>query len=75
MATKKCPYYGWVGNLKDFEIDHSFPLSKGGSSLFLNLQWICSGCNRQKGTMTHEQYLAWRITNLYKANYGLMKVG
>lgn len=32
----------------DLEIDHIFPISKGGKSIFSNLQTLCHRCNAQK---------------------------
>lgn len=69
-----CIYCGWYGTSQSFEIDHIVPLSRGGSSSLSNLRWICSGCNRQKGKMSHEEYLTWRLVNFYTANHG-PKVG
>lgn len=70
-----CIYCGWVGLLHHFEVDHIIPLSRGGSNLPQNLRWICSGCNRQKSQMTHEEYIYWRFLNHRSANYGPAKAG
>lgn len=34
--------------LKKYQIDHVFPVAKGGSSDILNLQLLCQPCNRSK---------------------------
>ena len=36
------------GSTQDLEIDHIFPISKGGKSNFENLQTLCHWCNLQK---------------------------
>lgn len=36
------------GSTYDLEIDHIFPISKGGKSVYDNLQTLCHDCNRQK---------------------------
>ena len=66
----KCIYCGLIGLASNFEADHVIPLSRGGSNSPANLRWVCSGCNRQKGNMTPEEYVAWRIINWQKVNYG-----
>ena len=43
----RCRKCGSTG--KDLEIDHIFPISKGGKSEFDNLQTLCHRCNVQKG--------------------------
>lgn len=45
-----------VGCLKEFDpddltVDHIIPRSKGGCSCPLNLQLMCSPCNREKGSL------------------------
>lgn len=59
----------------DFEIDHVNPLSRFPLQNLIQplLDLICSGCNRQKGKMTHAEYLLWRVINFTKANFGPIK--
>jgi len=71
----KCIYCGWIGKPQDFEVDHNVPVSRMGSNNLPNLQFICSGCNRQKGNKTGAEYIIWRIFNNQIANYGPMKAG
>ena len=69
----KCIYCNWIGPISNFELDHIFPESRGGSDFFWNKQWICSGCNREKGDKTHAEYQSWRfMQNLFgqKINFG-----
>ena len=42
--------------LKDFEIDHIIPKSKGGGDYYENYQLLCSNCNKIKGSNT-QSYL------------------
>ena len=46
-AKGKCEY---CGNNKNLEFDHIVPWSKGGSNTYRNLQLLCQGCNRSKGS-------------------------
>ena len=73
----KCRYCGWGGPKSDFEIDHDPPLSRLSLATLLlpKLEWVCSGCNRQKGTMTASEYLFWRLINWHKANRGPIEGG
>ncbi len=43
-----------------FHIEHRTPLSRGGSNYPHNVCLACPGCNMQKGTMTADEYLAFR---------------
>lgn len=36
------------GSYKNLEIDHIFPISKGGKSVYTNLQTLCHNCNVNK---------------------------
>jgi 5-methylcytosine-specific restriction endonuclease McrA len=68
-----CRYCAWVGPDIDFEVDHILPKSRGGSDAAGNLQIICSGCNREKGERTHEEYVLFRIVMGIRANRGPVK--
>ena len=46
--------------LKQHQIDHIIPLSKGGRSDWSNLVTACSRCNSSKGSQTLEQ-LGWKL--------------
>ena len=43
----RCRYCGRKTN--DLEIDHIYPISKGGKSTMENLQTLCHRCNKRKG--------------------------
>ncbi len=42
---------------RNLEVDHIFPLSKGGKTEPANLQLLCGHCNRVKGDRTQEYLL------------------
>ncbi len=48
--------------IKDFEIDHVIPKSKGGQDVYENYQLLCGHCNRRKGDKPHE-HLIVKIQN------------
>jgi 5-methylcytosine-specific restriction endonuclease McrA len=39
-------------------LDHKVALSRGGTNLPDNLQWLCQPCNLAKYTTSHDEYLA-----------------
>ena len=42
--------YGFLGEKAAWEVDHSNPISRGGTDYFRNLVPSCIGCNRLKGS-------------------------
>ena len=44
-------------NLKDLEVDHIIPRSKGGTDHKHNLQLLCGNCNRKKGNRSQSEFL------------------
>lgn len=74
---EKCIYCGWYGYSSDFEWEHKNPNMKTDSLLndFLsgNLARACSGCNRQKGDKTLEEYVVWRAVSPAEANFGPLR--
>lgn len=51
--------------LRNLEIDHIIPKSKGGSDTESNYQLLCGNCNRIKGPRTME-YLNMKLEEIYK---------
>ena len=49
--------YGRVGKHGAWEVDHSVPLSRGGTDYYRNLWPACVACNTDKGTLTGSEYL------------------
>jgi len=43
---------------KTFSLDHRVPIERGGSWEMSNLDVICDPCNRAKGTMTGDEFVA-----------------
>jgi len=48
--------YGRVGDRGAWEVDHSIPISRGGTDYLRNLWPACVGCNTEKGTLTGSEY-------------------
>lgn len=46
----KCAICGREAEFGDGEIDHIQPSAKGGTDEPKNLQWLCSRCNKLKGS-------------------------
>ena len=42
-----------------FQIDHILPFARGGRHTIDNIQFLCTLCNMQKHTMTHEEFLIY----------------
>lgn len=60
--------YGVIGARGAWEIDHSIPVSKGGSNHMNNYQPACISCNRQKGnTSTKSARLSKGLTAVPKS--------
>lgn len=51
----RCAYCGGEESL---HLDHKVPLSRGGSHIEANLQWLCGRCNTRKGTKTDAEFRA-----------------
>jgi len=48
--------YGRVGERGAWEVEHSIPISRGGTNYFRNLWPACVDCNAEKGTLTGAEY-------------------
>lgn len=46
----RCRYCGRTENMVKLEVDHIKPISKGGKSIYNNLQTLCRDCNYEKGS-------------------------
>ena len=46
----RCKMCGRSQNRAYLEVDHIFPIAKGGKSTYGNLQTLCHECNVRKGT-------------------------
>lgn len=65
-----CVFCGHRGNWLTLVVDHSVPISRGGTDHLNNLQTACRGCNWQKSDLTSGEYRRWRLMNPWVANYG-----
>ena len=52
----KCMYCGRRLNWSNLEIDHKFPVSRGGSNYQENLQALCGRCNSRKGNHSDDEF-------------------
>ncbi|MFE6075737.1 HNH endonuclease [Paenibacillus sp. NPDC057886] len=51
-----CHYCGAYGDT----VDHVIPMSKGGRNALSNLVCACEKCNRERGNMDYERYVAFK---------------
>jgi len=54
----KCAICGQALNINFFTVDHIFPLERGGTNEFANLQPACYPCNAAKSNQTPEEFIA-----------------
>ena len=48
--------YGMIGEKGAWEVDHSNPVSRGGTDYLRNLVPACIDCNRSKGDLTSREF-------------------
>ncbi len=51
-----------------FHIDHSLPLSRGGSNGPDNIQLMCPSCNSRKHAKTMDEFIVWQKKRILKEN-------
>lgn len=77
LAT--CPYCdGELGSFSGFncaELDHIYPVSKGGLSTESNLVYVCKDCNREKGTETLNKFIQKQNISADLIHQNLDKLG
>ena len=57
MAQKgRCFYCGRTHRVRYLEIDHKYPISRGGGNEIGNLQLLCTPCNMRKGIQSDEEF-------------------
>ncbi|MGL4593707.1 MAG: HNH endonuclease, partial [Thermoguttaceae bacterium] len=61
----KCNSCGGEFELRNLEIDHIVPKSKGGGDYYENYQLLCGSCNRIKGNRPME-YLRLKIETIQR---------
>jgi 5-methylcytosine-specific restriction endonuclease McrA len=63
-GVKQCPYCVEIGRpanlitLANYQWDHKIPVARGGTPTFDNLFAVCEDCNRCKGDLTFEFFVA-----------------
>ncbi len=66
-----CGYCGIRLEIDGFQIDHIYPLCRGGSNLDINLVASCPLCNKSKGKMTvveFKKYILGQTESIRKSN-------
>ena len=56
MQRGKCLYCGRTLRIGSLEIDHKFPVSRGGGNEWSNLQLLCIPCNMRKGIQSDAEF-------------------
>lgn len=54
---KRCPYCSILLSQGEAQLDHIYPVSKGGKSTSKNLVFICRDCNAKKSNLTLRAFL------------------
>jgi 5-methylcytosine-specific restriction endonuclease McrA len=54
----QCPYCHAIIDWQKLSIDHVQPTSRGGENTPSNLVYSCNECNRTKGDLTGDEYIA-----------------
>ncbi len=49
------------GSIENLTVDHVIPKVKGGCNNVKNLITLCEGCNKRKGSKTHQKYVLLAI--------------
>ena len=52
----RCAYCGRTHRSHYLEIDHKYPVSRGGNDKIDNLQLLCTPCNMRKGIQSDEEF-------------------
>ena len=52
----RCAYCGRIHRSRYLEVDHKFPVSRGGDDEIDNLQLLCTPCNMRKGIQSDEEF-------------------
>lgn len=64
-AKRRCALCGATKNETLLDVDHIIPRSKGGKTVYENLQVLCSKCNRSKGNKDQTDFRG-EITNNFE---------
>lgn len=70
-TSGRCGYCGVRLETDAFQVDHIYPLAKGGSNLDINLVAACPLCNKSKGKMTvveFKRYILSQTEKIRKSN-------
>ena len=52
----RCRYCGLTHRIRFLDIDHKWPVSRGGGNDVTNLQLLCRACNMRKGIQTDQEF-------------------
>ena len=59
LWTGRCGISGYALDIRDADVDHIHPVSRGGSHETANLRWVWNRANEAKGNMTDAEFLAF----------------
>jgi 5-methylcytosine-specific restriction endonuclease McrA len=71
--SKTCHYCGVKTTTKNRQLDHIIPVASGGTNEADTLVVACKRCNRQKGKMSHDEYIIKRIKQVNLELTSLLK--
>lgn len=69
-TSGRCGYCGVNLETDGFQIDHIYPLCRGGSNLDNNLVASCPLCNKSKGKMTVVEFKKYVLNQVNRARKG-----
>ena len=71
ICRGKCAYCGCDIELKDMQVDHIYPIYRGGEDVLDNMLPACRSCNHYKSTLTIDEFrkhLSGLANRLYRDN-------
>ena len=63
LSQNRCTYCNRELTWEEKQIEHKTPVARGGGNENSNLCLSCEFCNNDKGSMTYEEYMAYKELN------------